>query len=139
MTTDEIIDKFYFALEFCSDSDHTPFTPEEYREMKCFLEAQRMPEHECHQWYRGKDKESRWKVGNILAYYKCYSDYEGEQILGEITKVEYDEYLDDWKYYFKNDTEPDNGEYWEGEERLVNNDCYKISKEYYEKHRQISC
>lgn len=132
MNTDEIIDKLQLALELCGDGGPTPFTTEEYEEMHNFLEAQRMPEHGCHQWCRGK--EPRWKVGDILAYYECYSDYEGEQILGEITKVEYDEYLDDWKYFFKDDTEPEEDEYWNGEERLVNEECYKISREYYEKH-----
>ena len=131
MNTDEIIDKLQLVLELCGDGGPTPFTTEEYNEMHDFLELQRMPEHGCHQWCRGK--EPRWKVGNILAYYECYSDYEGEQILGEIIGVEYDEYHDDWKYIFKDD-EAEDGEYWCSEESLVNNECYKISREYYEKH-----
>lgn len=108
----------------------TPFTAEEYKEMKDFLEAQRIPEHGCYQWRRGK--EPRWKVGNILAYYERYSDYEGEQILGEIIKIEYDDYLNDWTYYFK-DYKVEDGEYWRPEESLFDEGCYIISKEYYEK------
>lgn len=131
MNIDEIVDKIKFAIELCGDGGPSPFSTEEINEMYDFLNAQKMPEHGCHQWCRGK--EPRWKVGNILAYYECYSDYEGEQILGEIIGVEYDEYLDDWKYIFKDD-ESEDGEYWCSEENLVNDECYKITKEYYEKH-----
>ena len=129
MKTDEIIDKLQLALELCGDGGPTPFTTEEYKEMHDFLEAQRTPEHGCHQWCRGK--EPRWKVGDILAYYECYSDYEGEQILGEIIRVEISE-NDDWVYVFRDDEDED-GEYGCSEESLVNDECYKITKEYYDK------
>lgn len=48
--------------------------------------------------------ESRWKVGDNLAVYEFYSDYEGEHIYGEIEKVEFDEECEDWKYTFKDDS-----------------------------------
>lgn len=47
-------------------------------------------------------KNPKWKVGDTLAYYKLTSDLEGEQPLGKIASIVYDEYLEDWEYVFDN-------------------------------------
>ncbi len=47
-------------------------------------------------------KNPKWKVGDNLAYYVLTSDLEGEQPLGKIASIEYDEYLEDWEYTFDN-------------------------------------
>ena len=45
--------------------------------------------------------EPRWKVGDTIAIYNFYRDYEGEEVLGEITEVVMDENYEDWTYHFK--------------------------------------
>lgn len=49
-------------------------------------------------YHRGE--EPTWEVGDTLAYYEFYSDYEGESVLGKVVKIELDEDFDDWCYYF---------------------------------------
>jgi len=126
MDVNEIIDKIKLDIDFCADGGNDPFTKEEREEMFNFLNAQKMCEHGGHQWIRGE--KPCWKVGDILAYYECTSDYEGEHILGEIIAVRLDEDFQDWEYEFNNG-------YGDFEECLVDAECYTISKEYYEKHK----
>lgn len=129
MNTDEIIDKIKFAIELCGDGGPSPFSTEEINEMYDFLNAKRMPQHGYHQWHRGK--EPRWKVGDYLAYHEYNSYYEGEEFYGKIIDIQPDDEYGDWLYTFKNKRD---GEYCSSEEQVVNDKCYKVSKEYYEKH-----
>lgn len=126
MNVNEIVEKIKLAIDLCGDGGNDPFTKEEREEMIKFLNAQKMHESGYSQWNRGE--KPRWKEGDILAYYVCTSDLEGEHILGEIIDVRLDEDFDDWYYEF-------NGGYGDFEECLVEDECYTISKEYYEKHK----
>lgn len=64
-------------------------------------------------------KNPKWKVGDSLAYYVLTSDLEGEQPLGKIASIEYDEYLEDWEYVFDNGSS-------EVEETLLDIEAYII-------------
>ena len=66
-------------------------------------------------------KNPKWKVGDTLAYYVLTSDLEGEQPLGKIVSIEYDDYLDDWVYTFENDST------WL-EQTLIEQEAYIIKK-----------
>jgi len=61
-------------------------------------------------------KKSRWNVGDVLAYYVCTSNEEGEYLLGKIVNVEFDE--DGWVYTFED------GSVWD-EQSLVEEEAYK--------------
>lgn len=128
MNVNEIIDCLKLAVELAGDGGPSPFTEEQYKEMNAFLDANRMPERGCNKWCMGE--KPRWKVGDYLAYYELYSDYEGEGFYGEIVRIEKDDDFGDWLYTFKDEE----GEYAISEESLYDNDCYQVSKEYYEKH-----
>lgn len=65
--------------------------------------------------------EPIWKVGDKLAYYEFYSDYEGEIELGTITNIELDEECDDWLYTFDNSNQ-------DFEEDLLNSETYVDKK-----------
>ena len=41
-----------------------------------------------------------FSVGNVLAIYEFYDDYEGEMVLGKVKEVSFDEDYDDWVYEF---------------------------------------
>lgn len=125
MTTDEIIDKIKFAIELAGDGGVSPFSEEEYNEMMGFLNAQRPKEYGHNVWHAGTQPE--WKVGDILAYYECTTDHEGEYCIGKITTVEFVEEYQDWFYTFENGT-------GDIEESLSIDECYTISEEYYNKH-----
>jgi len=130
MNIDEIIDKIKFAIEMCGDGGPSPFRTEEINEMYAFLNAKKQPEHGCSQWCMGK--EPKWKIGDFLANYKFTSDYDGEHFYGEIIEIEEDDEYGDWLYTFK-DTDGD--DVVVSEENLCDDKAYKVSKEYYEKHR----
>lgn len=61
-------------------------------------------------------KKSRWNAGDVLAYYVCTSNEEGEYLLGKIINVEFDE--DGWVYTFED------GSVWD-EQSLVEEEVYK--------------
>lgn len=127
MDINETIDNLLLALDLCGDGGPTPFTSEQYEEMRNFLEAQRPKEYGHSTWNAGT--KPKWKVGDILAWYEYSSDHEGEHIIGEITNAEfYDEYQD-WFYTFDNGT-------GDTEESLDSEECYTISRDYYDKHRK---
>lgn len=116
MNIDEIVDKIKFAIELCGDGGPSPFSTEEINEMYDFLNAQKYQEHGVNKYQRGK--EPRWKVGDTLAYYECYNDYEGEVFYGTVTKIELDEDSDDWIYCFDDNC-------WESEECMLDNETYR--------------
>lgn len=62
-------------------------------------------------------KKPRWSVGDVLAYYICTSNEEGEDILGKIVNVEFDE-EDGWVYTFEDESVRD-------EQSLVEEETYK--------------
>ena len=128
MNINEIIDCLKLAVELACDGGPSPFTEEQYKEMNTFLDGNRMPEHGCHQWCMGE--KPRWNVGDYIAHYECYSDYEGESFYGEIIRIEKDDEYGDWLYIFKDK----DGEYAASEESMCDEECYKVSKEYYENH-----
>lgn len=73
------------------------------------------PEHSHYVYIRGE--KPMFKVGDNIAYYEFYNDYEGEQLLGNVKSVEYDEYLDDWTYTFEKGN-------WYTEEQLISEEAY---------------
>lgn len=62
-------------------------------------------------------KKSRWSVGDVLAYYICTSNEEGEDVLGKIVNVEFNE-EDEWIYTFEDEST------WD-EQSLVEEGAYK--------------
>jgi hypothetical protein len=129
MNTDEIIDKLKFAIEMCCDGGISPFKTEEINEMNEWLNAHKTPEHG--HYVLDPSEKPRFKIGDILAYHFCSTDGEGEGFYGEITKIEWDWNYCDWIYTFKDKT---NDDYDASEESVMNDECYKVSKEYYKKH-----
>jgi len=125
MNINEIIDKIKLAIDLCGDGGNDPFTKEERDEIGKWLEVQRPKEYGHNIWHAGTKQE--WKVGDILAYYECSTDHEGEYFIGKITKVYYEPYYEDWFYEF------DDG-CGATEESLSADECYTISEEYYNKH-----
>lgn len=73
------------------------------------------PENGYFLYIRGE--KPRYKVGDNIAYYEFYDDYEGEEPLGKVTSVKFDEDIDDWVYEFEDG-------YWCPEEELVSNEAY---------------
>ena len=73
------------------------------------------PEHSHYVYIRGE--KPKFNVGDNLAFYEFYNDYEGEQLLGNVKSVEYAAYLDDWTYTFENGT-------WYTEEELISEEAY---------------
>lgn len=126
MTTNEIIDKLKGAIGI-SFIEGNNVTKEELDEIGKWLEAQRPKEYGYTTWHAGTKPE--WKVGDILAYFECSTDHEGEHLIGKITTVKFDEEYQDWFYTFENGT-------GDTEESLSSEECYTISEEYYGKHRK---
>ena len=62
-------------------------------------------------------KKPKWNVGDVLAYYICTSNEEGEYPLGKIVNVEFDE-EDGWVYTFDDEST------WD-EQSLFEEDAYK--------------
>ena len=62
-------------------------------------------------------RKPRWSVGDVLAYYICTSNEEGEYPLGKIVNVEFDE-EDGWVYTFEDEST------WD-EQSLVEEEVYK--------------
>lgn len=125
MNTDKIIDNLRLALTMVQEKCFNPFTAEEENEMRSFLEAQRTPTNGQHVWVHGD--EPMWGVGDILAYFECSTDHEGEYFIGKITNVEFLEEYQDWFYEFENGT-------GDTEESLSEAECYTISEDYYNKY-----
>lgn len=73
------------------------------------------PKHGYFAYVRGE--EPRFKIGDNIAYYEFYSDYEGEELLGKVTEVKIDDEIDDWVYEFEDG-------YWCPEENLIRDDAY---------------
>lgn len=63
-------------------------------------------------------KKSRWNVGDILAYYLCTSNEEGEMVIGKIVNVEFDD-EEGWIYTFEDEGTSD-------EQSLIEQGVYKI-------------
>lgn len=63
-------------------------------------------------------RKSKWNVGDVLAYYICTSNEEGERPLGKIVNVEFDE-EDGWIYTFEYERT------WD-EQSLIEEGVYKI-------------
>ena len=124
MNVNEIIDKLEGAIGI-SFIEGNNVTKEELDEIGKWLEAQRPKEYGHNTWHAGTKPE--WKEGEILAYYECSTDHEGEYLVGKITKVYYEPYYEDWFYEF------DDG-CGATEESLSADECYTISEEYYNKH-----
>lgn len=47
-------------------------------------------------------KKPRWNVGDVLAYYMCTSNEEGEYVIGKVSNVEFDD-EEGWLYTFENE------------------------------------
>jgi hypothetical protein len=68
--------------------------------------------------------EPLFAIGDFLAYYEFTSDHEGEEILGTVTDVKFDESCDDWLYTF--------------EDGYIATDEELLSYETYRKHNKKS-
>lgn len=65
-------------------------------------------------------KKSRWNVGDVLAYYLCTSNEEGEIVIGKIVNVEFDD-EEGWIYTFEDEGASD-------EQSLMEQGVYKINE-----------
>ena len=75
------------------------------------------PKHSYFEQIYNCGSEPRWKIGDVLAAYEFYSDYEGEYMYGKITDIKMDE-NEDWLYTFEN-----GDEYYEN--MLISDEAYK--------------
>lgn len=66
------------------------------------IEDSIIPKHSYFESIYHCGSEPRWKIGDVLAVYEFYSDYEGEHVYGKITDVKMDEDEEDWCYTFEN-------------------------------------
>lgn len=82
------------------------------------LEEESVPQHSYSETIYHVGKEPRWKIGDNLAYYQFYSDYEGEYDFGKITNVEFNEEYEDWYYTFEDGDTC-------SEEELIREEAYK--------------
>ena len=89
----------------------------EYRGIK-IVKTDERPETSSFIYVAGKNP--KFKVGDVIAVYRFYSDYEGEDVYGTVSKVEFDEEIEDWVYYFSGKK----GEYFETEETLIQEQAY---------------
>lgn len=81
------------------------------------IETSVIPKHSYFEHIYHCGSEPRWKIGDVLAAYEFYSDYEGEYMYGKITDVKMDE-DEDWLYTFENgDVYYENG--------LISDEAYK--------------
>lgn len=62
-------------------------------------------------------KKPRYNVGDVLAYYECNSNEEGERIIGKIANIELDN-EEDWVYTFEDGSTLD-------EQGLIEEGIYK--------------
>lgn len=81
------------------------------------IETPVIPKHSYVEEIYHCGSEPRWKIGDVLAVYEFYSDYEGEYIYGKITDVKMDE-TEDWCYTFENGD-------MVYENRLISDETYK--------------
>lgn len=65
-------------------------------------------------------KKPRWNVGDVLAYYLCTSNEEGEIVIGKIANVEFDD-EEGWIYTFEDEGASD-------EQSLTEEGAYKITE-----------
>lgn len=81
------------------------------------VETPVIPKHSYFEEIYHCGSEPRWKIGDVLAVYEFYSDYEGEYVYGKITDVKMDK-TEDWCYTFENgDIVYEN--------RLISDEAYK--------------
>jgi hypothetical protein len=66
-------------------------------------------------------QKPRFKVGDTVACYESYSDYEGEYVYGIVTKVEFDKEQEDWVYTFDRLSRENNIRF---ESELVSDEAY---------------
>ena len=59
-----------------------------------------------------------FSVGDVLAIYEFYHDYEGEMVLGKVKNISFDEDYDDWLY------ELDDGDFY-CENTLLEDEAYR--------------
>lgn len=81
------------------------------------VETSVIPKHSYFEEIYHCGSEPRWKIGDVLAVYEFYSDYEGEYIYGKITDIKMDE-TEDWCYTFENGD-------MVYENRLISDETYK--------------
>lgn len=81
------------------------------------VETSVIPKHSYFEEIYHCGSEPRWKIGDVLAVYEFYSDYEGEYVYGKITDVKMDE-TEDWCYTFENGD-------MAYENRLIRDETYK--------------
>ena len=65
-------------------------------------------------------KKPRWNVGDVLAYYMCTSNEEGEYVIGKVSNVEFDD-EEGWLYTFED-------EYVDDEQSLDEEGVYKKNR-----------
>ena len=91
------------------------------RDLLSFIDSMQeddVPEYSCFETIYKCGKKPHWNVGDTLAFYEFYSDREGENVLGKVTKVELMKDIEDWFYTFED------GSVWD-EESLLNEETYK--------------
>lgn len=76
-----------------------------------------IPKHSYFEHIYHCGSEPMWKIGDVLAAYQFYSDYEGEYMYGKITDIKMDE-NEDWLYTFENGEEL-------YENMLISDEAYK--------------
>ena len=86
------------------------------------IEEPKNPKHSYFDSIYHCGSEPRWKIGDILAMYEFYRDYEGEYVYGEIIDIKLDEEFNDWLYSFKG-----------GEEEIETYEYELIREEAYKK------
>lgn len=86
-------------------------------EILCLLQEDEQPEYGYLSTEYIHGKKSRWNVGDVLAYYVCTSNEEGEYPLGKIINVKFDE-EEGWVYTFEDES------VWD-EQSLVEEEAYK--------------
>lgn len=65
------------------------------------MDEPNIPKHSYFETIYHCGSEPRWKVGDVLAVYEFYRDYEGEEVFGKVIDVYKDEEDDDWVYVFE--------------------------------------
>ena len=67
----------------------------------------------------------RFEIGDVIAVYEFYADYEGETVYGTITDIKWDEEEEDWMYYFDNATDEEGSEGGYTERYLLEEEAYR--------------
>lgn len=85
----------------------------------------KIPKHSYFEEIYHVGSEPIWKIGDTLAAYEFYSDYEGTHIYGEIVDIKMDEEYGDWVYFFKKGEDSDNKIF---ESELIREEAYRYKK-----------